>query len=416
MGSPVSPIISQFVMDDLIEDSLPKLDFQIPFLKKYVDDMILSIPQGGTEQLLQMFNNYDTYLQFTIENEDEQHSVPFLDTKLIRKKDNTIITSWYMKPGASGRFLHYESYHHQRHKINLVLSMKNRIVRTSHPTLCTQNMHTLFERFKKSGYPPKLLNSLLFNRSHINDNDNPPGITTPLKYFSIPYLGKLSKQIQKNFSKFPNIKLAFKNTLNLKTLFAKLKDKDNILNSSNMIYCMTCLDCDKKYIGQSCRKLKDRITAHKSDIRNNKQSCTLARHAVDHNHSIDYENVKILDTESNLHKRLFLEMAHIFKEDNTINARTDIESLSVLYTYLLSLDKDNNTHDRSLGLLVIIALVLNGSNLYGYIKCKVGSKENISSVTTDFIRKQVLPNAVSMVAPQSSSPQANLLSQPTNTV
>ncbi|KAJ8976939.1 hypothetical protein NQ317_012224 [Molorchus minor] len=304
-------------MDDLIEDSLPKLDFQIPFLKKYVDDMILSIPQGGTEQLLQVFNNYDTYLQFTIENEDEQHSVPFLDTKLIRKEDNTIITSWYTKPGASGRFLHYESYHHQRHKINLVLGMKNRIVRTSHPTLCTQNMHTLFERFKKSGYPPKLLNSLLFNRSHINDNDNPPGITTPLKYFSVPYL-----------------------------------DKDNIFNSSNMIYCMTCLDCDKKYIGQTCRKLKDRITAHKSDIRNNKQSCTLARHVVDHNHSIDYENVKILDTENNLHKRLFLEMAHIFKEDNTMNARTDIESLSILYTYLLSLDKDNNTHDRSLGVTI----------------------------------------------------------------
>ncbi|KAJ8976937.1 hypothetical protein NQ317_012222 [Molorchus minor] len=181
-------------------------------------------------------------------------------------------------------------------------------------------MHTLFERFKKSGYPPKLLNSLLFNRSHINDNDNPPGITTPLKYFSVPYLGKLNK--------------------------------DNIFNSSNMIYCMTCLDCDKKYIGQTCRKLKDRITAHKSDIRNNKQSCTLARHVVDHNHSIDYENVKILDTENNLHKRLFLEMAHIFKEDNTMNARTDIESLSILYTYLLSLDKDNNTHDRSLGVTI----------------------------------------------------------------
>ncbi|KAJ8940270.1 hypothetical protein NQ314_010765 [Rhamnusium bicolor] len=67
-------------------------------------------------------------------------------------------------------------------------------------------------------------------------------------------------------------------------------------------------------------------------------------------------------------------------------------------------------------LLVTIALILNGSNLYGYIKCKVGGKESLSSVTSDFLRKQVLQNAVSIVAGNASSPQANPLGQPTNTV
>lgn len=43
-------------------------------------------------------------------------------------------------------------------------------------------------------------------------------------------------------------------------------------------------------------------------------------------------------------------------------------------------------------LLVCIAIVLNGANLYGYVKCKMGNDQNISAATSDFIRKQVFQN------------------------
>ncbi|XP_044270510.1 uncharacterized Golgi apparatus membrane protein-like protein CG5021 [Tribolium madens] len=67
-------------------------------------------------------------------------------------------------------------------------------------------------------------------------------------------------------------------------------------------------------------------------------------------------------------------------------------------------------------LLVMISLVLNGANLYGYFKCKVGSNESISSATTNFLRKQVLQNAVSLVTREATAPQANPMSQPSNTI
>ncbi|KAJ8969267.1 hypothetical protein NQ317_012907, partial [Molorchus minor] len=97
MGSPVSPILAQYVMDDLLESCLNQLPFEIPFLKKYVDDIILTIPQGSTQTLLQVFNSYHPRLQFTIEEEDDNHSVPFLDTKVIRKDDNKLITKFLKK-------------------------------------------------------------------------------------------------------------------------------------------------------------------------------------------------------------------------------------------------------------------------------------------------------------------------------
>jgi hypothetical protein len=49
-----------------------------------------------------------------------------------------------------------------------------------------------------------------------------------------------------------------------------------------------------------------------------------------------------------------------------------------------------------LQLLVSIAIVLNGANLYGYIQCKIGHGEKLStsltSMTSDFFRRQVFQN------------------------
>ena len=69
MGSKISPIISQYVMDDLLENCIPKLSLELPFLFKYVDD-ICAIPQGKQQEIINIFNSYYSYIQFTIENEN----------------------------------------------------------------------------------------------------------------------------------------------------------------------------------------------------------------------------------------------------------------------------------------------------------------------------------------------------------
>lgn len=351
MGSPVSPILAQYVMDDLVESCINNLSFNIPFLKKYVDDIILSIPQEGLNEILQVFNDYDDLIKFTIEEEDSDCSVPFLDTKIIRRKDNTIITSWYRKPGSSGRYLNYKSYHQERQKINLVLSMKNRVILTTHSSLRRENLNKLAELFLENSYPKKLINNLLLNRSSINDaltvdniNNTKSAIdnTNNIKlYFSLPFLGNLSHKLKRIFKKFNNVKLSFKNYKTIKQLFSSLKDKDDIINLSNVVYSIPCGTCEKVYIGQTSRRLKDRITSHKSDIKCNKPICTLSKHTLELDHKFSFDHIKILNTENNLHKRLFLEMSNIYKEPNSVNSRKDIENLSLIYTYLLNLNKNN---------------------------------------------------------------------------
>ncbi|XP_014472445.1 PREDICTED: uncharacterized Golgi apparatus membrane protein-like protein CG5021 isoform X2 [Dinoponera quadriceps] len=64
-------------------------------------------------------------------------------------------------------------------------------------------------------------------------------------------------------------------------------------------------------------------------------------------------------------------------------------------------------------LLICIAIVLNGANLYGYVQCKMGNDRNISAATSDFFRKQVIQNVASMMT---RSPPTSNSNQPTNVI
>ena len=60
----------------------------------------------------------------------------------------------------------------------------------------------------------------------------------------------------------------------------------------------------------------------------------------------NYDDVKVLETEINYKKRSFLEMYHIHQTMDTMNKRTDLEGLSSIYTYVLSLNaKKQNIGD-----------------------------------------------------------------------
>ncbi|XP_046737556.1 uncharacterized protein LOC124406248 [Diprion similis] len=66
------------------------------------------------------------------------------------------------------------------------------------------------------------------------------------------------------------------------------------------VYRMECKDCHKIYIGQSSQNLKNRISGHRSKIKNHDfDSCALASHSLDSGHNFDFENTTVIATENN---------------------------------------------------------------------------------------------------------------------
>lgn len=75
----------------------------------------------------------------------------------------------------------------------------------------------------------------------------------------------------------------------------------------NIIYLITCVKCDKQYVGETSRCLSDRLTDHRSCILNKKQT-PIAIHFNEHGHSLtrDLKAIaieKVIDTADNKIRR-----------------------------------------------------------------------------------------------------------------
>lgn len=91
MGSPLSPLITNLVMQNWEEKALKALNFSPNFYYRYVDDIIMSVPFTKIDSTLNIFNSIYQRLQFTVEISDN-NKINFLDLIL---KNKYIITDWY---------------------------------------------------------------------------------------------------------------------------------------------------------------------------------------------------------------------------------------------------------------------------------------------------------------------------------
>ena len=66
MGSPLSPILAEIVLENIIDRALASIPFKIPFLRKYVDDFLMAVPANKINTVLEAFNKQEERLQFTV--------------------------------------------------------------------------------------------------------------------------------------------------------------------------------------------------------------------------------------------------------------------------------------------------------------------------------------------------------------
>jgi len=105
------------------------------------------------------------------------------------------------------------------------------------------------------------------------------------------------------------------------------------LTRQDVVYKISCQDCEASYIGQTKRQLKTRINEHISDINKKSGSPSVtSNHRLEFGHEFKWNDTKILDLEPSYHKRLISEMVHIKKQHKSLNKQSDTDLL--LNTYL----------------------------------------------------------------------------------
>ena len=105
------------------------------------------------------------------------------------------------------------------------------------------------------------------------------------------------------------LKLAF---FNLNKLGRFVKVHKNVLPKGSNKNVMYKIDCNATYVGQTDRKLKTRIQEHRRQINSsNGTRLVITDHRLSLNHDFNWENVKILDRERYLRRRLVSETLYI---------------------------------------------------------------------------------------------------------
>ena len=110
MGSPVSVVVANLVIEDVEERALESFHSPPRFWKRCVDDTITALPRKLIAPFLDHVNDIKPSIRFTKEEESDRH-LAFLDVLLCRKDDGTISTSVYRKATHTNQYLSFRSNH-----------------------------------------------------------------------------------------------------------------------------------------------------------------------------------------------------------------------------------------------------------------------------------------------------------------
>jgi hypothetical protein len=127
MGSPLSPVIANFYMEDFEMKAIETATHKPACWYRCVDDTFVIWPHGQEKlkDFLNHLNGINNNIQFTMQVEEEGH-LPFLDIDMYKKRDSSLGHKVYRKPTHTNLYLHQTSHHHPANKHSVLSSLIHR--------------------------------------------------------------------------------------------------------------------------------------------------------------------------------------------------------------------------------------------------------------------------------------------------
>jgi len=343
MGSPLSPILADIIMEDLEINCLADLDFEIRSYFRYVDDIFLITRKNKIDSILRTFNGYHPRLRFTHELE-ENNSIPFLNTSVIRTGDGRLITNWFRKSTYSGRCINFVSCHPLQYKLNTITNLVDQAVLLSDKRFHEANIEIVKDILRNNCYPRELINRKIKERIVTITKNNitaseksKENLVNQNKVLIVPYIKGISEGIKRVVGKVVDVRYTIPKKLDC--IIKKGKDRLDRKSNTDVVYKIDCNDCEKVYIGQTKRHLETRVKEHKNNIKNASGNFSVVtNHRLSSNHEFKWDEPIILHKEKNRRKREIAEMFFIkkFKKNKTsLNLQSDTDNLNPIYDRII---------------------------------------------------------------------------------
>jgi len=329
--------------------------------KRYVDDILEVINKQAVEEFTEQLNTIDDTgsIKFTYESEAEK-MLPLLDMLIVRKEDGHLKLLVYRKKTHTDQYLNFNSQHPLQHKLSVVrtlLTRCNRIVtedgdkqeeedhikgalaQCGYPDWCVKRVKQEMSRPKR-------------NKQKDKETQGKEGGADRRVMAVVPYVQGVSEAVARVYRRY-GVSAAMRPFQTIRSLIVHPKDKLDRNETTECVYKIPCMSCDKVYIGETGRSFGTRMKEHRKEVeqqgeRRYTRSTRLAveaeqsksaitDHAARQNHVINWNEAKIIGRESDRMTRWIREAVSIRKEEkNTMNRDEGAYHLSHVYDTLLS--------------------------------------------------------------------------------
>ena len=279
-GFPCKLYSSQFIYG-VLRAKRPKHCTPPPrFWCRYVDDTFVIHKEANKQGFLQHINSFDPAIKFTVEDNKEDGSIPFLDTIVKPEVDGSLSITVYRKPTQTDQYLQWDSHHNLSAKFSVINTLSHRAQTVcSNPELLKKEKEHLSKALTKCKYPKWALDKVekRLNQPSSKANDgvsnqgtnSAPAATREVKskgHIVIPYTQGLCESIKKICGRY-GIQTHFKGGCTIKNLLVSPKEKDPMVSQSHAIYWYQCgdLTCDDEYIGETSKTFGERYKEHLKD-------------------------------------------------------------------------------------------------------------------------------------------------------
>ena len=212
MGFPVSLIVANLCMEYLEQKTLSTAPHPPRFWCRFVDDTFVIHKEANKEGFLQHMNSVDPAIRFTVEDNKQNRSIPFLDIIVKPEADGSLSITVYRKPTHTDQYLQWDSHHHLSATFSVIQTLSHRAKTVySKPELLQQEKDHLRKALTKCKYPKwaldKMEKRLNKSTSEVIDEANNQGTTAAQAvtggvktkgHIVIPYTQGLCESYQKD--------------------------------------------------------------------------------------------------------------------------------------------------------------------------------------------------------------------------
>ena len=291
--------------------------------RRYVDDSHARFANmEDADKFHTVLNNQNQHIEYTIERENEEKDLEFLDILIMNKKGGKYEFNVFRKRAITNVQIKPSSGHDPRIINGVFKGFVHRAINICSKKHIDKEIDFLINVFVENGYHKKHLQRIVNEiKTKMSSNEDPseniPMDKKNVPTVTLPWIPGVSTKLRKAYKK-AGYRIAFKSNPNLQTILTSKNKTQLPKNSYPGVYKIPC-NCNNvpPYIGQTKLKINTRTSQHKEYVRKEQwERSGIAQHARTCQQNPNFEATKTIKIEFNTFNRRVRESLEIQKHQS----------------------------------------------------------------------------------------------------